>query len=104
MKVTATMECLVVAAACLFALTALGCVSEDDATSPELARDSAFAGYTNPDTKQTACGSCHTTTQREWQQTRHASAWADLQASGQAGSGCYKCHTVNGATKRVMRT
>jgi len=92
------MDGVLVAAACLVALTAAACVSEDEGMSPELVRDSAFAGYTSPEAKQTACGSCHTSTQREWQQTRHASAWAGLQAGGHADSTCWKCHTVNGAT------
>ena len=88
---------LMTAAAFVFAFTAAGCVSEDEGTT-EPTRDAAFLGYSNPETKQTTCGNCHVDVQAEWAQTKHASAWADLQASGHASAMCNKCHTVNGLT------
>jgi hypothetical protein len=94
-KVTKTH--LLFAVAGVFALTAVGCVSEDS-TPAAPTRDASFVGYSNPDTKQTTCGNCHVDVQAEWAQTKHASAWADLQASGHASEACNKCHTVNGLT------
>jgi hypothetical protein len=95
--IKATRTHMLLAAAGLFALTAAGCVSEK-ATPGAPLRDAAFLGYSNPDTKQTTCGNCHTDVQAEWKQTKHASAWANLQASGHADDSCNKCHTTNGAT------
>ena len=86
-----------VAVACVAAASAMGCVSEK-ATPSAPVRDAAFLGYSVPDTKQTTCGNCHVDVQAEWSQTKHASAWADLQASGHAIESCNKCHTTNGAT------
>ena len=88
---------LLFAVAGVFALAAAGCVSEDS-TPAAPTRDESFVGYSNPDTKQTTCGNCHVDVQSEWKQTKHASAWADLQASGHADTSCTKCHTTNGAT------
>jgi len=92
-----TMNRLLVAAACVAAVSAVGCVSEK-ATPAAPVRDAAFLGYSVPDTKQTTCGNCHVDVQAEWAQTKHASAWADLQATGHADASCNKCHTTNGAT------
>lgn len=88
---------LLVATACLAAVSAVGCVSEKSTPAAPV-RDAAFLGYSVPDTKQTTCGNCHVDVQAEWAQTKHASAWADLQASGHAQPFCNKCHTTNGAT------
>ncbi len=101
--IKATKVHLLLAATGLFALTAAGCVSEK-ATPSTPVRDAAFLGYSNPDTKQTTCGNCHTDVQGEWAQTKHANAWADLQASGHAGPFCIKCHTTNGATNPGIDT
>ena len=80
-----------------FALAALAsCVSDNSPTVPVL--DAQFVGYSNAETKQTTCGNCHIDRQRTWQTTRHANAWADLQASGHAVASCNKCHSTNGAT------
>ncbi len=95
--IQATKSHLLLAAAGLFMLAAAGCVSEKSTPSAPV-RDASFLGYSNPDTKQTTCGNCHTDVQAEWAQTKHASAWADMQASGHAGSSCFKCHSTNGAT------
>jgi predicted CXXCH cytochrome family protein len=54
-----------------------------------------FIGYSDQGAKLTVCGNCHMEKQAEWVQTKHASAWADLQASGHASSTCEACHTVN---------
>lgn len=54
-----------------------------------------FIGYTSVADKQTICASCHTDTQAQWEQTKHASAWADLANSGAVTEGCEACHTVN---------
>jgi len=54
-----------------------------------------FLGYFTVSTKQTTCGNCHVGVQGEWINTRHANAWADLQASGHATGSCNSCHTVS---------
>lgn len=54
-----------------------------------------FLGYYTIDTKTTTCGNCHVDQQRNWKLTKHASAWADLQASGHAASYCNNCHSVS---------
>jgi predicted CXXCH cytochrome family protein len=53
-----------------------------------------FVGYTDTVAKLTVCGNCHVEKQTAWAQTKHASAWADLQASGHASASCEGCHTV----------
>jgi len=98
--VKATKSHLLFAVAGVFALAAVGCVSED-ATPAAPTRDASFVGYSSPDTKQTTCGNCHVDVQAEWAQTKHSSAWADLQASGNADASCNKCHTTNGLTNGV---
>jgi len=54
-----------------------------------------FLGYSNEDTGLTVCGNCHVAAQAEWANTRHADAWATLQASGHASSTCEGCHAVS---------
>ena len=95
--IKATKSHLLLATTGLFVLAAAGCVSEK-ATPSAPVKDASFLGYSNPDTKQTTCGNCHVDVQAEWAQTKHASAWADLQASGHASASCNECHTTNGAT------
>jgi predicted CXXCH cytochrome family protein len=85
-----------------FALTATACVKDSTSPASVNAKDAAFVGYSNPDTKQTTCGNCHIDRQRDWQGTKHANAWTDLQASGHANASCYKCHTTNGATNLAI--
>jgi len=98
--IKATKNHLLFAVAGVFALAAVGCVSENSTPgSPTL--DASFVGYSNPDTRQTTCGNCHPDKQADWVHTKHASAWADLQGSGQADASCNKCHTVNGLTNGV---
>ena len=54
-----------------------------------------FLGYFTVSEKQTSCGNCHAGVQGDWVNTKHASAWANLQASGHAAASCNKCHTVS---------
>ena len=55
-----------------------------------------FLGYFTVTTKQTSCGNCHVSHQRDWKTTAHADAWQGLQASGEAQPFCTGCHTVSG--------
>jgi len=57
--------------------------------------NSGFLGYFSADSGQTTCGNCHVGQQGDWSQTKHASAWADLQNSGFAQPFCAGCHSVN---------
>jgi predicted CXXCH cytochrome family protein len=54
-----------------------------------------FLGYSDTTAKETVCGQCHVGPQAAWVKTKHASAWADLEASGHANDTCRSCHTVN---------
>lgn len=54
-----------------------------------------FVGYTDTLTKQTVCGNCHVDKQLAWESTKHANAWADLQANSHANASCEPCHTVS---------
>ncbi len=53
-----------------------------------------FVGYSNRDTKLTACGNCHVEKQGKWVQTAHADAWAGLKSSPAAQASCEGCHSV----------
>jgi len=55
---------------------------------------SGFLGYFTVATQQTTCGNCHVGVQAKWINTKHASAWVDLQGSGHASPSCYGCHSV----------
>ena len=55
----------------------------------------SFVGYRNETTKETACGGCHVEVAAKWKETRHANAWATLQASTGKKDYCEACHTVN---------
>lgn len=68
--------------------------SEPSFTTPPAAAAN-FVGYADTTTKQTVCGNCHVDKQTEWAGTKHATAWADLQASGHAGASCEPCHTIS---------
>ena len=65
--------------------------------NPAVDSVSGLLGYYTVSSKQTTCGNCHVDYQTRWSATHHASAWADLLASGHAGSSCYGCHSVNEA-------
>ena len=56
-----------------------------------------FLGYFDAATQQTTCGNCHVEHQGEWKATKHAQAWADLQALAQPAdkSACVGCHSVS---------
>ena len=54
-----------------------------------------FLGLYNVADDQTTCGNCHADYQGTWVQTKHATAWADLEASGHANDSCRPCHTVS---------
>ncbi|MEO8636213.1 MAG: multiheme c-type cytochrome [Gemmatimonadales bacterium] len=56
---------------------------------------SGFLGYFTTADQQTTCGNCHVGQQGDWVQTKHATAWGDLQASGFANASCEGCHSVN---------
>jgi predicted CXXCH cytochrome family protein len=56
-----------------------------------------FLGYFDVATQKTTCGNCHVEHQAKWEGTKHAHAWADLQALAQPvdKSSCVGCHTVS---------
>ena len=89
---------------------AAACTSEKiqyrSGTSLAVAQTGAksFLGYYDVANKQTVCGSCHVDYQTRWAQTKHASAWADLQASGGATGMCYACHSTNNLGNFVTDT
>jgi predicted CXXCH cytochrome family protein len=57
---------------------------------------SGFLGYFSASEQQTTCGNCHVGHQADWKQTKHAQAWADLQAVPIADkSSCVGCHSVS---------
>jgi hypothetical protein len=58
---------------------------------------SGFLGYFTASERQTSCGNCHVGQQRDWAQTAHSNAWADLQSSPQFNETCAGagCHSVN---------
>ena len=68
--------------------------SEPSITTPPAAAAN-FVGYSDTAAKQTVCGNCHIDQQAKWAGTKHATAWADLQASGHASASCAPCHTVS---------
>lgn len=77
--------------------------SEPSFTNPPTAAAN-FVGYSDTAARQTVCGNCHVDQQAKWFGTKHASAWADLQASGHAGASCYPCHSVSANGNAVTDT
>jgi doubled CXXCH domain len=63
-----------------------------------------FLGYYDSATKQTTCGNCHADHQAPWSQTKHAHAWATLQASSAKAAACEGCHTLNGNGNAAVGT
>jgi predicted CXXCH cytochrome family protein len=59
-----------------------------------------FLGYSNPAARQTVCGGCHSTQQRRWQETAHATAFATL-TPAQQQQVCAECHTVTNRGNQV---
>lgn len=82
--------------AALLVLALPACVDEDEPAVGEPTLDAQFVGYSNPQTRQTTCGNCHISKQRDWVRTAHAHAWQTLQASGHAAPMCNSCHTTSG--------
>lgn len=81
-------------------LSAAGCVRDnivyrDKSPVQPPAAAAKFVGYSDTSSKQTTCGSCHVDQQVTWTQTKHAKAWADLQASGHSDASCNACHSVS---------
>jgi len=62
-------------------------------------------GYLIETPTRPVCANCHATPSNDWAETKHASAWEGLQASGSAQAFCENCHTVsqlgNAATENV---
>lgn len=89
------------ALAALFATALSACIDEKivfrdrELFNPPLDSASGLLGYFSASDKQTTCGNCHVSFQGAWSQTKHASAYQDLEASGSAQSSCYACHTTN---------
>lgn len=54
-----------------------------------------FVGYQDETTKKTVCGACHAGQQAKWEETRHADAWATLQANPGKQAFCEACHTIS---------
>ncbi len=57
---------------------------------------SGFLGYYDVAMKQTTCGNCHAGYQGDWVATRHASAYATIEANTARQPSCYGCHSVTG--------
>lgn len=53
-----------------------------------------FLGYQDVDSRQTICGDCHVAHQGKWIESKHATAWVDLQGSGHGQPVCENCHTT----------
>jgi predicted CXXCH cytochrome family protein len=53
-----------------------------------------FVGYSNVETKLTACGNCHVTQHNQWSQTAHATAFAAA-GTGASQAVCAECHGVS---------
>lgn len=65
--------------------------------NPPADSKNGFLGYFDVASQQTSCGNCHVEHQAEWKGTKHAAAWADLQAQAQPAdkSSCVGCHSVS---------
>jgi hypothetical protein len=94
--------------ALILAVLALGACTEETVTyverppfNPPPDAAAGFLGYFTASTRQTTCGNCHSGMQASWVNTKHAHAWADLQASGHANSSCNACHTVSQLGNKV---
>jgi predicted CXXCH cytochrome family protein len=54
-----------------------------------------FLGYSDTTSRRTTCGNCHAGQQARWKTSAHATAVADLVASGHSQTACFTCHTVS---------
>jgi len=83
----------------LLGLVTAGCTDERivfrEPFNPPPDAASGFIGYFTTSDKQTTCGNCHVGHQRDWQETRHADAYATLIENPGSQSFCFSCHTVN---------
>jgi len=85
-----------------------GCTTERivfrdrDPFNPPPDAASGFLGYFTANTRQTTCGNCHVGQQGDWIQTKHADAWADLQADPGVQASCEGCHTVNSRGNQAL--
>jgi len=59
------------------------------------ANAAGFVGYRSETTKETTCATCHVEVGAEWKETKHANAWATLQANPGKKGYCEACHSVN---------
>ncbi|MHB1073178.1 MAG: cytochrome c3 family protein [Gemmatimonadaceae bacterium] len=89
------------AAALLGVFVATACVDEkvvyrdvNAVVAPPTAAQ-GFVGYSRQADTQTVCANCHAGAGANWKGTKHARAWADLQATGRATKACEGCHSVN---------
>ena len=57
--------------------------------------DNTFLGFFDVSKTQTTCGNCHVLHQRDWVNTKHASAIDELVGNADATPACYQCHTVS---------
>ncbi len=69
-----------------------------------VAAAAGFLGYYDATTKQTTCGNCHADIGGSWKGTKHAGAWATLDASSAKAPACYSCHTVTGNGNKASGT
>jgi predicted CXXCH cytochrome family protein len=89
-------------AVALFASLSLAACSDDIVYrdrapfNPPEAAAKGFLGYYDAKAKKTTCGNCHADFQGTWSQTKHASAWTNLNASTAKQESCFTCHTVTG--------
>jgi predicted CXXCH cytochrome family protein len=54
-----------------------------------------FVGFSNPETRQTVCGTCHVGRQSEWAATAHGTAFAAIEDHPARQPACEGCHTTN---------
>ncbi len=54
-----------------------------------------FIGYQSTTSKTPTCGACHVEVLGQWKETKHAGAWATLQANSGKKGYCETCHSVN---------
>lgn len=88
--------------AALFTASVLACSNDKivfrdrEPFNQPVAAAAGFLGYYDSATKQTTCGNCHADFQGNWSQTKHAHAWANLQANPGKAASCEGCHSVTG--------
>jgi len=63
-------------------------------TPAAITRDASFVGYSNPTQAEPRAAIATWTSKSEWKQTKHANAWADMQATVMPARRATKCHTT----------